>query len=320
MTHVRPSIAVLGTLTRDTTTYADGSRTENLGGLLYTLATLVHLFDGSARILPVANVGADFEATVRTALDLPGVDLRFLRRVPVPNNHVRLTYRDDATRDEVLEGLVPPIGLEHAAGALDAGWMLVNLTSGRDIELETLQALRVRYPGVLQLDVHSLTLDIVPGGLRVLRRPERWREWVACADWVQMNETEAVLLGEGASPEDFAVQLLDVGPRGALVTLGSAGCLGCWREGTITRRLRLPAAHHPSPPYPTGCGDVFGATFAYARLAGAAVEDALRLANGVAGVKAGFEPHARLRHIRELAGDHLRACFASRPSGGGAPL
>jgi sugar/nucleoside kinase (ribokinase family) len=318
MVHERPSIAVLGTLTRDTTTYADGSRTENLGGLLYTLATLVHLFDGGARILPVANVGADFHATVRAALDLPGIDPQLLRSVPVPNNHVHLTYRDDSTRDEILSGLVPPIELDHATGALATSWMLINLTSGRDIELGTLQALRARFRGVVQLDIHSLTLDIAAGGLRVLRRPDRWREWVACADWVQMNETEAALLGDGAPPEEFAEQLLDAGPQGALVTLGSAGCLGSWREGGAVRRLRLPAAHHPSPPYPTGCGDVFGATFAYARLAGAAVEDALRLANGVAGVKAGFEPHARLRRIRELAVMHLRECFAGPPSRGGA--
>src|SRR5262245_43296364 len=95
-----PTIAVLGTLTRDTTVYADGTRTENLGGLLYTLATLAHLFEGGATILPVANVGEDFADTVRAALELPGFDLRHVRTVPVPNNHVHLTYRDASARDE----------------------------------------------------------------------------------------------------------------------------------------------------------------------------------------------------------------------------
>ena len=75
---------MLGTLTRDTTIYADGTRTENLGGLVYTLSTLAHLFEGRARILPIANVGADLYSTVLAALDLPGVDSMLVRRVPGP--------------------------------------------------------------------------------------------------------------------------------------------------------------------------------------------------------------------------------------------
>lgn len=304
-----PSVAVLGTLTRDTTIYADGRRTENLGGLLYTLSTLVHLFQGTARILPVANVGADFIDTVRAALDLPGVDLSLVRRVPVANNHVHLTYRDASTRDEVLVGLVPPVATEHVLPALASAWLLVNLTSGRDVTLETLQTVRAGYRGVLQLDVHSLTLDIAAGGLRVLRLPDRWREWVACADWVQMNETEALLLGEGEKPEALARRVLELGPQGALVTLGAEGCLAAWRDGGATRTLRLPAAAHPSTAYPTGCGDVFGATFAYARLRGAGVPESIELANAIAGTKAGLEPHAELARIREHAAIHLRKCF-----------
>ena len=49
----RLSIAVVGTLTRDTTVYVDGTRTENLGGTHYTVRTLVSLFASAARIVPV---------------------------------------------------------------------------------------------------------------------------------------------------------------------------------------------------------------------------------------------------------------------------
>ena len=105
-----PSVAVLGTLTHDTTVYPDGSRSENLGGLHYALLTLAHLFEGRARIQPVVNVGADVWDEVRAALDLPGMDHSFLRRVPEPNNHVFLTYRSAEEREEILVGLVPPVG------------------------------------------------------------------------------------------------------------------------------------------------------------------------------------------------------------------
>jgi sugar/nucleoside kinase (ribokinase family) len=302
-----PSIAVLGTLTRDTTAYADGTRSENLGGLFYTLLTLAHLFEGRARILPVANVGADLFETVQAALRIPGVDLGAVRRVATPNNHVYLTYSGPEEREEVLVGLVPPVDLEHCRRAHGAARLLVNLTSGRDIALDTLQAFRREFDGVVQLDVHSLTLDIAPGGRRILRRPEAWESWVACADWVQMNETEARLLGgDGVALDRFATGILERGPRGVLVTLGARGCVAAWRQAAGVRHLQLDAALHPQPAFPTGCGDVFGATFAFAQLSGAAPDEAVRLANAVASTKAAFEPYAELARLRRHAAAHLQ--------------
>lgn len=301
----KPSIAVLGTLTRDTTTYADGSRSENLGGTHYALLTLAHLFDGAARIVPIANVGSDAMSDIQAALDLPGMDRSGLRCVPQANNHVHLTYHSADERDEVLVGLVPPVTLEHCASIPPVDWLLVNLTSGRDIELDTLRALRRRPALGLQLDIHSLTLGFEADGRRVPVKPVDWEDWVACADWVQMNEAEALLLGDRTDLESFARRVLDLGPRGVLITLGQRGCLGLWREEGTTRSLRLEAASHPQPAYPTGCGDVFGASFAFAMLRRVSAEAAIRFANAAAGAKACHEPYTALRNIRTHVGTAL---------------
>lgn len=293
-----PCIAVLGTLTRDTTVYVDGSRSENLGGTHYALLALAHLFEGRARIVPIANVGEDAFEAIEAALGLPGIDRSALQRVAQPNNHVYLTYHTAEERDEVLVGLVPPVRIEQCAAVRDVDWMLVNLTSGRDVELETLRALRQRPLAGLQLDVHSLTLGFEADGRRVPAKPVDWKDWVACADWVQMNEAEAMLLGDDTALETFARQALELGPRGVLVTLGARGCLGLWRENGSTRALRLEAARHPVTAYPTGCGDVFGASFAFALMRGAAPEAALRFANAAAGTKACYEPYSELRRLR----------------------
>jgi sugar/nucleoside kinase (ribokinase family) len=304
-----PDLAILGTLTRDTTVYADGSRSENLGGLFYTIATLAHLFDGAARLRVVAHIGADFDATARATLAGWGVDASCLRTVAAPNNHVFLTYRDADQRDEILHGLVPPVDLELLSGVVDADALLVNLTSGRDVGLEALQGFRRRFPGIIQLDIHSLTLDFTAEGRRVLRLPADWEAWVRCADWVQMNETEARLLGGGVPPLQFARRVLGLGPQGVLVTLGARGCVAAWRDGEVVRDLIVPAPFEPQPAYPTGCGDVFGAAFAYARLSGAAVRPAIELATAVATTKAAHEPQAALARIRELTALHLQRCF-----------
>ncbi len=300
-----PAIAVLGTLTRDTTVYADGSRSENLGGTHYSVLTLAHLFQGRARILPVAHVGADAFAAIEAALNLPGVDRSGLLQVPQSNNHVYLTYTSATEREEILVGLVPPLSAAECSslGALD--WVLVNLTSGRDVTLEGMQALRGATGGTVQLDVHSLTLDFAPNGKRFLSKPEGWERWVACADWVQMNETEARLLGEGLPLQEFAARVLALGPQGVFVTLGDAGCHGFWRQGGERRSLRLPAARQPEPAFPTGCGDVFGAGLAFALLQGAPVDAALRFANATAGTKAGWEPFGALRDLRRALAREL---------------
>lgn len=301
-----PTVAVVGTLTRDTTVYVDGSRSENLGGTHYSLLSLAALFRGGARILPVANVGADAFDAVAAALDLPGVDHSLLRRVGQPNNHVYLTYKSAEEREEVLVGLVPPIDLEHLLGATTADWVLVNLTSGRDVELETLEALRRRFRGTLHLDIHSLTLGFAANGRRFLTKPPQWPRWVACCDWVQMNEAEARLLSDAERLDDFALRVLDLGPRGVLITLGGRGCLGVWRDGSA-RSLQLPAARRPRRAFPTGCGDVFGAGFTYACLEGAPPEAALRFANAAAAAKACREPYGELLRLRELVARELEA-------------
>jgi len=312
MTHApRPSLAILGTLTRDTTVYADGSRSENLGGLFYSLATLAHLFAGTARLRVVANLGADFDAMARAALETLGVDATLVRTVPESNNHVFLTYRDLDTRDEVLQGRVPPVAPDLLAGARDAGFLIVNLTSGRDVTLATLQEFRRQFTGVVQLDVHSLTLDFEPDGHRVLRLPAEWEAWFACADWVQMNETEARLLSGGEAPAAFARRALALGPRGIVVTLGAQGSVAAWRDGDRIEEIAVAAPFEPRPAYPTGCGDVYGATFAYALLSGATLRLAVELATAVATTKAAHEPQAALAHIRSLAAAHLERCITT---------
>lgn len=302
----RKSIAVLGTFTRDTTVYLDGSRSENLGGLLYTVLTLGSLLDGRLRILPVANIGHDAAAQIRTALDLPGVDLAAVRTVPVPNNHVYLRYTSPEERDEVLVGLVPPVGYEHCRVAADVDWFVVNMTSGRDIELDTLRRFRATFTGTIQFDIHSLTLGFDAAGKRVMELPRDWEQWVACVDWVQMNEAEAKLLGAGAAPEALARRILGLGPRGVFITLGSRGCVAAVRGDAGAVHVHgMPAAQQPQPAFPTGCGDVFGASFACAMLFGAAPLDACAFANAVAGRKASFEPFQRLRALRQEIGPEL---------------
>ena len=65
-------------------------------------------------------------------------------------------------------------------------------------------------PALLRtMDIHSLTLGIDKEGKRYLRKIDDWEEWIQNTDYLQMNETEAILLMKTAktnlkNSEEFA--------------------------------------------------------------------------------------------------------------------
>ena len=201
--------------------------------------------------------------------------------------------------------MVPPVQLDHLQGVADVDTVIVNLTSGRDVELATLQAFRATYRGTLQLDVHSLTLGFDANGKRILQLPPEWRDWVACVDWVQLNEVEADLLRGAQDLEAFVDTVTSRGPQGVLITLGNRGCLVGQRQDGRVVLQRHAATRQPHPAFATGCGDVFGAAFAYGRLQGLTAADAAGFANAIAGVKAGFESPDEVLRLRTHAHDDV---------------
>jgi sugar/nucleoside kinase (ribokinase family) len=91
---------------------------------------------------------------------------------------------------------------------------------------------------------------------------------------VQLNEDELNQLG--ADPFVVAAGALARGCRTLVVTLGAQGA--AYFAGSPVRTARIPADEGPvAEGDPTGCGDVFGATVVASVLAGADLEDALRL-------------------------------------------
>jgi len=136
--------------------------------------------------------------------------------------------------------------------------------------------------------------------VRVPRTLEAWSEWLRCFDGVQMNEDEFRLLGSGVGdPWRVAADALGpqlrlitvtLGPRGAAYVAGpdfepdpfrwplrgGVGAPGSARSG------RVPLVGLPSQGDPTGCGDVWGATFFARLLAGDGLERAMGEANRMA--------------------------------------
>ena len=274
---------------------------EEWGGITYALGALDAALPPDWEIVPLVKVGDDLEREARAFLGT----MRGLASdaapivVPFPNNRVTLRYLDSARRTEVLSGGIPGwswLGLKPLLAGLDA--LYINLISGWELDLETALLIRQHFAGPIYLDIHSLLLARQADGLRTPRHlaPEEIVGWCRTADFLQVNEDELALLA--ADPLALAATAMAQGVRALTVTLGARGAvyvaapgfdaLGDARnpvaQGGAVRTALMPAVPvlDNGELDPTGCGDVFGATYFSRLLAGDRISDAMQAAQTAA--------------------------------------
>ena len=295
-----PRVGVLGSFVWDVI-YGRDVRTrpvEEWGGITYALSAFDAALPPDWESVPIAKVGSDVHAR---AVEFLGTLRRLapgatVVEVPWPNNRVELRYASEERRSEILSGGVPPwtwLGLRPLMAGLDA--LYVNLISGFELDLATAQLLRQHFAGPLFGDLHSLMLAVQPDGLRTPRPLPNAAEWCACFDLLQVNEDEMRLMA--ADPMALAATAMARGVKTLVVTLGARGVVYFVapefdRLADLSRRAGVRAVGgavrtalvSALPPGvktegdPTGCGDVFGATYFSRLLAGDTFPDALHSA------------------------------------------
>lgn len=256
---------------------------EEWGGITYALAACDAALPDDWELVPIAKVGSDLVPQARQFLRT----LRHLApdaqpvEVPYRNNRVELRYHSDERRSEVLSGGVPGwtwAGLQPLLRGVDA--LYINLISGFELDLETAQLIRQHFKGPIYCDLHSLTLGLEPGGLRTWRQIPEVAAWCACFDVLQVNEDEVAMLAP--DPLGLAATALAQGVRTLFVTMGKRGVVYFEDAGTgrPLRTALVPAAvaRVDGPGDPTGCGDVWGATYFSRAVAGDSLGDAMRRA------------------------------------------
>lgn len=256
---------------------------EEWGGITYALSACDAALPSDWELVPLVKVGSDLAPQAREFL-------RTLRRiapdakpieVPYRNNRVELRYHSDERRSEVLTGGVPGwtwAGLQPLLRDLDA--LYINLISGFELDLETAHLLRQHFKGPIYCDLHSLTMGIEPDGLRTWRQIPEVAAWCACFDELQVNEDEVAMLA--ADPLALAATAMASGVRRLFVTLGKRGVV-YFEDAGAGRPLRTAlvpatAARVDGAGDPTGCGDVWGATYFSHAVAGDSLSEAMRRA------------------------------------------
>ena len=287
---------------------------EEWGGITYALGAFDAALPDDWEIVPLVKVGDDLAGRAReflATLRKVAADAKPIA-VPYPNNRVELRYTSRERRSEVLTGGVPAwswLGLKPLLGDIDA--LYVNFISGWELDLETLQLVRQHVRGPIYCDVHSLMLAVLPDGLRAPQPLADVAAWCRCADLLQVNEDEMALLA--ADPMALAATALASGVRALTVTLGSRGAVYFAAPGfdKLADLAHAPAlgasagairtALMPAVPVldndagdPTGCGDVWGATYFSRLLAGDSIVSAMQTAH-----------HAAARNVRHRGASGL---------------
>jgi hypothetical protein len=274
------------------------------GGITYSLSGLDAALPPDWEIVPIMKVGSDLaeraNAYIHT-LRRCAPDASLIE-VPYANNRVELRYIDDERRTETLTGGVPGwswIGLKPVLDSAKLDALYINFLSGWELDLETAAVLRSYFPGPIYCDFHMKVTTVGPSGLRVLEPIPNVGEWCACFDFLQVNEDEMSMMAP--DPMALAATAIARGVRCLAVTLGARGAvyfagpgfrsirdLRTQRPfgtdiGTLSTALVPTEIASQNDGDPTGCGDVWGATYFSRLLAGDTIGEAMRVAHRLAG-------------------------------------
>jgi sugar/nucleoside kinase (ribokinase family) len=275
---------------------------EEWGGITYTLSGLDAALPDDWEIVPILKVGYDLaeraRAFIRTLKHI-APDAALIE-VPNPGHRVELRYIDDERRTEFLTGSIPAwswIGLKPLLDEAKLDALLINFLSGWELDFDTMQMVRRHFDGPIHCDLHMKVMAVQPDGMRTPRAIPNVAEWCGCFDFLQMNEEEMATIAP--DPMSLAATAIAAGVSCLLVTLGKKGAVyvaapgfeqicdipargglatsprGGRGELGAVRTALVPAEIVDDPGDPTGCGDVWGATYFSRLVAGDKLGDAM---------------------------------------------
>jgi sugar/nucleoside kinase (ribokinase family) len=262
------------------------------GGIVTPARVLAALAAPGDLVVPVCGVGAaDHAALLEDLAAHPSLSTAGIFTLDGATPTVYHTAEGGAPGVTCARDIAPPIPFakirKHLAGA---DGVLVNMMSGRDIELETLDHLRmdIRPRGVpVLLDYHNLTTALNERFERVRRPLAEWRRWAFMNDLVQMNEEEMAGLGPVTEQEEtVAGHFLTLSVRAVVVTRGPRGATVYTSEHKKVRRNDIAPPEVTPAADITGLGDVFGAAMLKRYAAGRDPADAAAYAAAVAAAQA----------------------------------
>ena len=296
---------VIGHFCIDSIHYPGKKDQEGYGGIFYSVVALANIARAEDTVYPVFGVGTKEFAGVKERFSAyPNVDTSGIFAFDGETNKVHLFYKEGGTRIECSASIAPPIPFTRIEPFLNVNGILINMISGSDVVLETLDMIRlaVRAKNTpMHLDLHSLTLGVREKDERFRRAVSDWRRWCFMINSVQMNEEEAAGLSiEQYGEEALAKQMLPLMVNAFCVTRGERGVTMFRQEHKKLLRMDLPGSKNGKSVDATGCGDVFGAAFIKQYCRTNSFDEAVQFANTVAAANARFTGASKIDQLSQF--------------------
>jgi hypothetical protein len=264
---------------------------KSLGGILYSVVSLA-VIASNDEVYPIMNLGSDeYKNIVSFFGKFPNIKTDFVNKTEHNTRVVNLFYkgldvefvcpktgkRKTYDREENSTEPTLPVEYSQAESALSQlDGVLINMVSGVDITLGTLQKIRENFGGYMHLDIHNIVMQTDESGGRTQSSIDNWGAWCKSSDTLQMNESELhIITPEKLSEYEFAEHVLSTGDenygKALIVTRGKSG-VSLFRK--VKKKIRgeeyyeidksdLAAIETNHFADSTGCGDVFASAFFY---------------------------------------------------------
>jgi len=260
------TITVIGHLCLDIIEFPDGKEAQGYGGIFFSIAALANLLGPNDTVLPIFGVGkADYDSFIERLKAYPNVNTSGIFKFSGPTNQVRLSYSSKEKRIERSEHISEPISWKRIRPFLESDMILVNMISGFDITLETLDEIRMEVrekQTPIYLDVHCLACGINQDFTRFFRAIDTWRRWFFMLHGVQMNEDEAANIStERFDDSTLAKHVLALDTKTLHITRGEHGSTVFINEHKNIQRFDVAGIEPEKAVDTTGCGDVFTAAY-----------------------------------------------------------
>lgn len=298
------NLTVIGHICNDVIHLPDATQVKGFGGIFYSLISLANLVDENTKIFPVFGISSkDYNHLLELLSEYKNIDSSGIYKIEGLTNTVHLYYENSNHRIECSRDIAKPIPFKRIKPYLDVNMILINMISGFDITLETLDEIRisVREDAIpIYFDVHSLTLGISDDGKRFRRPVSDWRRWLFMLHCVQMNEEEASGLAIESKGEDYLVkQITSLDTNNVIITRGARG-------SSLFQDVHKKIEKHDFIPEikdkvkdTTGCGDVFAAAYCAKYIHTKDVYKSFEYANLVASYKATLSSSGELNKLAE---------------------
>jgi hypothetical protein len=299
-------VTVIGHLARDVYHLMNDGKEdviETPGGIFYSIAALSVFLAPGDKIYPVFGIHEDeYDMIVGQLQRFGNVDPKGIFKTKEKTNEVHFFCNPSGGRTECSKHIASPIPFAKIKPFLDVDGILVNMASGFDILLETLDNIRmyVRDDGIpIHFDFHSLTLGVDDEQARFRRPLSDWRRWCFMLHSIQLSESEAAGLTTERYDETTLInQMMPLMVSGLVITRGEGGATLIRQEHKKLFRHDIPGIAVPAVVDTVGCGDVFAAAFFAESITSKDLVKAAEAGNKAASFKSTFRGPDGLESLR----------------------